>query len=288
VLFIGNSFTFGAGSAVQGHRTASVTDLNAEGIGGVPALFKSFSQQAGLQHEVFLETHPGSGIDWHLAHKQGVLSARAWDTVVMHGYSTLDAQKPGDATRLVASVAQMANLLHARNPALQLHLTATWPRADQTYEPRGAWYGQPIEAMARDVRAGYDRAAAASSQVRSVVPVGQAWVRAMHSGVADANPYDGITPGRVNLWSDDRYHASAYGSYLTALVVFGRITGLDPRLLGPHECSAAELGFAPQQAGALQQVAFDELAAAGPMQAALAPVARPECPPAKPTPRPAP
>ncbi len=37
---------------------------------------------------------------------------------------------------------------------------ATWSRADQTYPPTGAWAEQPIEAMARDVRAAYDKAAA--------------------------------------------------------------------------------------------------------------------------------
>ena len=31
---------------------------------------------------------------------------------------------------------------------------ATWSRADETYPAKGAWAGQPIEAMARDVRVG--------------------------------------------------------------------------------------------------------------------------------------
>jgi hypothetical protein len=48
VLFVGNSFTFGDGSAVQFYRAGTVTDLNNEGKGGVPALFKSFNAQAGL------------------------------------------------------------------------------------------------------------------------------------------------------------------------------------------------------------------------------------------------
>lgn len=38
VLFIGNSFTFGSGSAVRFYRNDTVTDLNDEGVGGVPAL----------------------------------------------------------------------------------------------------------------------------------------------------------------------------------------------------------------------------------------------------------
>ena len=62
VLFIGNSFTFAAGSPVRFYRSDTVTDLNNQGTGGVPALFKSFSQQAGLNYDVYLETRGGA--DW--------------------------------------------------------------------------------------------------------------------------------------------------------------------------------------------------------------------------------
>src|SRR3546814_20864507 len=47
VLFIGNSFTFGANSAAIRYRADSVEDLNGDGIGGVPALYKAFTEQAG-------------------------------------------------------------------------------------------------------------------------------------------------------------------------------------------------------------------------------------------------
>jgi hypothetical protein len=43
ILFIGNSFTYGAESPVQYYRADTVTDLNRQGKGGVPALFKSFT-----------------------------------------------------------------------------------------------------------------------------------------------------------------------------------------------------------------------------------------------------
>src|SRR5687768_15243305 len=194
VLFVGNSFTFAAGSPVRFYRADTVTDLNDEGIGGVPALFKSFTQQAGLSYEVFLETRGGSGLDFHLANKADVIGKRGWDVVVMHGYSTLDAEKPRDPAKLVATSKQMAELLRSRNPNVVLHLMATWSRADQTYLATGAWAGQPIEAMARDVRAAYDKAAAGASGVKSVIPVGEAWTRAIQTGVADPNPYDGIEP----------------------------------------------------------------------------------------------
>ena len=47
ILFIGNSFSFAWGSPVRYYRANTVTDLNHQGTGGVPALFKSFTDQAG-------------------------------------------------------------------------------------------------------------------------------------------------------------------------------------------------------------------------------------------------
>jgi hypothetical protein len=267
MLFVGNSFLFGLGSAVRFYRADTVTDLNNEGIGGVPALFKSFTQQAGLDYDVSLETRGGVGLDFHLENKLGVIGRRGWDTVVMHGYSTLDAAKPRDPAKLVATSKEMATFLRTRNPKIDLYLMATWSRADETYPAKGAWAGQPIEAMARDVRAAYDKAAAASA-AKAVIPVGEAWTRAIQTGVADPNPYDGLEAGKLNLWTYDNYHASTHGYYLEALVIFGSVTGRDPRTLGQNECSAFELGLSRGEAKALQQVAFDQLASAGTVKAA--------------------
>ncbi|MEX0741132.1 MAG: SGNH/GDSL hydrolase family protein [Pseudohongiella sp.] len=266
VLFIGNSFTFGYGSAARFYRADTVTDLNNEGIGGVPALFKSFADQAGLDYDVYLETRGGSNIDFHLENKLGVIGRRPWDQVVMHGYSTLDAEEPGNPDKLVASTAAMTEFLRSKNPDVDVYLTATWSRADQTYPPERPWSGQPIEQMALDVRAGYDLAAAAPG-VAAVNPVGEAWTRAMALGIADPNPYDGIETDKINLWTWDHYHASTYGYYLEALVVFGNLTGRDPRSLGENECSGYELGMARNEVRMLQQAAFEQLHSEGKVMA---------------------
>jgi hypothetical protein len=262
LLFIGNSFTYGANSPVQFYRADTVTDLNDEGIGGVPALFKSFATQTGLEYDVSLETRGGSGLEFHLENKLGPLGSRAWDKVVMHGQSTLDFDKPGDPAKLVATTRKMAEFLREHNPKVEIYLTATWSRADQTYQGTGPWAGKPIEEMARDVRAAYDKAAAGVPGVKSVIPVGEAWTRAIQTGIADPNPYDGIDAGKIDLWAYDHYHASTFGYYLEALMVFGTLTGRDPRSLGEYECSGYELGMSRPQVKALQQVAFDQLAGA--------------------------
>src|SRR5829696_4429023 len=130
VLFIGNSFTFAAGSAVRFYRADTVADLNGQGQGGVPALFRSFANQAGLDYDVSLETQPGSGLDFHLANRRELIARRSWDTVVMHGQSTLDFDKPGDPGKLVETSAQMAALLRGVNPRVDIYLLSTWSRAD--------------------------------------------------------------------------------------------------------------------------------------------------------------
>ena len=50
ILFVGNSFTFGADSDAMTYRKDSVTDLNGDGMGGVPALFKRFADEAKLRY----------------------------------------------------------------------------------------------------------------------------------------------------------------------------------------------------------------------------------------------
>jgi hypothetical protein len=252
ILFIGNSFTFGSGSAARYWRASTVTDLNDEGIGGVPAIFKAFADQAGLPYDVYLETRGGSGYEFHLAEKRAELSSRPWNIVVMHGQSTLDLAKPRDPTKFLATSQEMIDFLRGVSPQVQIYMTATWSRADETYPEDGPWHGSAIDVMARDVRAAYDVVASRNPSLKPVSPVGEAWNRAF-----------AIDAGKVNLWTFDSYHASEEGYYLEALVVFGNVTGVDPRALGRGECSAMELGLSAAQAESLQQVAFDQLAASG-------------------------
>ena len=66
--------------------------------------------------------------------------------------------------------------------------------------------------MARDIRVAMDEAALITPRGQGVLPVGEAWTRAMEAGVADPNPYDGIAPDQVDLWTTDHYHASSYAT----------------------------------------------------------------------------
>jgi hypothetical protein len=263
ILFVGNSFTYGANSPAHYYKAKTVTDLNGpvngKTVGGVPAIFKAFTREAGLDYDVSLETVGGKGMDFHYAEKRAVLD-KPWDVVVMHGYSTLDINHPGDPALLVTSAKQMSDMFRTKNPKSEIWLTATWSRADQTYPEGKPWHGKPIQQMGIDIAAGYVLAAGAA-KATGVVPMGQAWNRAIDTDLADGNPYDGIDAGKLDLWSWDHYHASIHGYYLEALLVFAKVTGKDPLSLGDAETVADDMGFSKPQTRALQQLAHDQLAA---------------------------
>jgi hypothetical protein len=264
ILFIGNSFTFGANSAAKFYQPDTVTDLNGPGpdgrtIGGVPALFKQMTKEAGLDYQVSLETVGGKGLDFHWTQKLPLLD-KPWDDVVLQSYSTLDEAHPGDSATLVKYTQMFADRFTQRNGQVKIYLDSTWSRPDLTYPAGKPWSGKPIQQMALDVETGYEAAHKAAPKTAGLIPVGLAFNRAIAVGFADPTPLDGTAAGQVNLWSFDNYHASSYGYYLEALMEFGKITGKDPVSLGDHERVAIDLGLSPAQAKALQQIAHDQLA----------------------------
>ncbi|WP_225204592.1 SGNH/GDSL hydrolase family protein [Novosphingobium huizhouense] len=269
VLFVGNSFTYGQGSPVRRYHPERVTDLNGEGIGGVPALFRTFAEQTGQDWQVSLETAGGQDLAFHLDKRAGRID-RAWDVVVLQGYSTLDAASPGNPARHVAAALRLAEMMARRNPAVSVRLVSTWPRADLAWRPGSPWSGKPLGALADTVAAANRQAGEGSSRFGPPLPVGAAWMRAVEAGVADPNPYDGTAFGQVDLWTWDQYHASTEGYYLEALVAFGAITGVDPRSLGARERAADDLGMNPAVTVRLQQIAAETLG----MASATAPTLR--------------
>jgi hypothetical protein len=226
----------------------------------MPAIFKAFTVEAGLDYQVSLETQPGMGLDFHYAQRLPLLD-KAWDDVVLQSFSTLDAARPGDPALLTRYAGLLTDTFKARNPQAQVWLDATWSRADLTYPADKPWSGKPIQQMAMDVEAGYEAAYKAAPKAAGVIQTGLAFNRAIDTGLAASNPYQGIGAGQVDLWAYDNYHASAFGYYLEALMVFGKVTGRDPLSLGDRELVAADFGFSPAQARALQQIAHDQLGA---------------------------
>jgi len=140
-----------------------------------------------------------------------------------------------------------------------------------TTTPATSYYDS-LAAMTADLSGAYATAAAlagadGSGGIAGIAPVGESFLRAVESGVATANMYapGAATDGLIDLWFDDGTHASMQGSYLSALTLFGTLTGLDPASLGAGEIAARDLGISIADALALQRVASDQLGFAAPV-----------------------
>ena len=183
------------------------------------------------------------------------------------------------------------------NASAEIYLQQTWARPNlinppgtSTPNPRtgdaiyattpAPSYFPSLEAMTDEMTVAMNSVAAFagtddSGGIAGVVPVGQAFLRAVRDGLATRDMYalGAEADGLIDLWFNDGTHASVHGSYLSALTLFGSITGLDPQSLGRHEQAAFDLGISPDDAWALQRVAALELGFAAavpePGQAAL-------------------
>ena len=96
---------------------------------------------------------------------------------------------------------------------------------------------------------------------KAVAPVGEAFMSAVQSGLATRDFWgpNALTDGLIDLWLDDGTHASKYGSYLSALTLFGTLTGFNPAQLGVSEIAARDLGISATDAQALQRIAAQQL-----------------------------
>jgi len=128
-----------------------------------------------------------------------------------------------------------------------------------------------LAGMTADLRTAFSAKAQSNPGFADVIPVGDAFQRAVDEGIAKGDGFYGadgtyvaaVPQDKINLWWDDYLHASKHGSYLSALVMFGKLTGIDPWSFGANEKAAADLGISPGDAVKLQQVASDQLYAAG-------------------------
>ena len=147
------------------------------------------------------------------------------------------------------------------------------PIVDTSSDPNGVaatlYYGQ-LAGMTTDMHAAFYGLAASNSGFAGVAPVGDAFQRAVDHGLVLGSGFyqaDGtyLEPDdkTIDLWWLDRTHPSRYGSYLSALVLFGTLTGIDPWSLGASEQAAADLGISRADAVKLQQVASEQLYTAG-------------------------
>jgi hypothetical protein len=170
-----------------------------------------------------------------------------------------------------AHLATIANPDYPRVPDGRPIVDTTNPDFPNGYPDTLYYEREGLAGMTMDLHDAFYNKASTNPGFAGVIPVGDAFQRAVDERVAKADDFydaSGVhtTPersDRINLWWDDYLHASKYGSYLSALVIFGALTNLDPRSFGPHEQAASDLGIAPNDAVRLQRVASDQLVSAG-------------------------
>ncbi len=167
--------------------------------------------------------------------------------------------------------------------ATEIYLQQTWARPNLINAPgattvnpatgNATYSGAPapsyfstLENMTADMTTGMQAVADYANDdgttgIKGIVPTGQAFLRAVQDGVATRDMYGSgaMYDGLIDLWFNDGTHASKYGSYLSALTLFGSITGLDPQSLGFHERAAFDLGISGKEAYLLQQIAAASL-----------------------------
>lgn len=284
-------------------RNAIDKPLGSEAItpnpwGGIPGIVKALADQAQLDTDIQLSLRGGATLRGHLLNtnpagwdmRANLASAR-WDVVVLQGNSTEPLNRAGgnfcqfnafvghltrfltvgdafgfrESTACPGSSGTMRNIPANRNanPLARVYLYQTWARPDMIYPVGEAYSGESLETMTADLATAYGQAAVNNGGIAGVVPVGDAFLRAVQEGYAVRDPYQGDTSAVDLWWREDNFHPGSHGSYLSALMMFGSITGIDPASFGATEKAAADLGISPLNAMRLQGVASRTLSATG-------------------------
>ncbi len=128
--------------------------------------------------------------------------------------------------------------------------------------------GANLRDMTTDMHSIFYGITASNKKIAGVVPVGDAFQKAVDTGVVKADNFykaDGTydESGLPNLWWLDRTHESVNGAYLAGLMMYGTITGFDPQNFGAGDKTFGELGISTANALMLQKVAHDTLVASG-------------------------
>jgi hypothetical protein len=246
VLFIGNSFTFGA--------SVPVLQRN----GGVPKLVEAIS--LGLGHDLTTDSVTSGGKDWtyHLAQPVTgtALGSKVWNWVVLQDYSTRPT-RVGNVPQFMRDGEIFSDRIAQHSPQAGILLYETWARPAGFFyhHPDGNRFTGPAQMMT-DLHAAYgklrdDLAARDKDRPVRVALVGTAFARCRVE--APAIPLD----------ARDEHHSTPEGYYLAALVIEET---LHPRSVkgAPAAFFQGALTIPASEAAKLQEIA-DEVVGSGKM-----------------------
>jgi hypothetical protein len=185
VLFIGNSYSFGA-----------------------PKAFEKLAESHGKRVIVDQVTHNGWTLARHAENEEtlGKLHGRHWDVVVLQEESRTPAMPLKRAWMMVPAVRELAAIARKQGGIPLLY--QTWGRRDG--DPRRP--GDDFHAMNGRVREGY-RLASVKAGGLAVLPAGDAWEREVSAGRGD------------RLFQPDGSHPTRRGDMLTAGVFYDEFFG---------------------------------------------------------------
>jgi len=214
ILFIGNSFTMGAG------------DDSVMSQGGVPRLVAELAAAAGHpMPETRLCAKGGKGFCDHLTDETGAMTAireGGWDVVVLQEHSMGPTQF-GDVARFLEDGMELRDAILATSPEALILLYETWAREASHPLVSGdkRTFADGATQMQEELGANYAELARQLGGRTAVAPAGDAWSEALRQ-----RP-------RLRLHADDDYHANRNGSYLSALAIMATVWPPLPDSLPP-------------------------------------------------------
>ena len=264
-------------------QTGARAELETGPWGGIPGIFAELALEKGLNYDVHIEAISETSLEKNYAAASSVIDQSKWNAVVLQELSAkplpfaLTASKTSDPAGFCSSVATIEKGVHQANLGANIYLYETWASGDtaQTLSGTAGTSGYHAKYLANLVSLSdadhnaYYSAASQDGAIAGVAPVGDAWQRAWNEDVA--NPDSLVTSSLPLLWYDinaindpsitqpDLHHPSVYGAYLSGLVLFQQITGVDVRTLGADEKAAVQLGISAAVAMQLQQVAWESV-----------------------------
>jgi hypothetical protein len=224
ILFIGNSYT---------------------AANKLPDVFLEVVKDSGRISPVVKSSTPGGRtLKQHLgiAASMKLVDEGGWDVVVLQGQSQEPAIAEKDESvrkEFVESATELCKRVRAKSPKVKIYFYATWARhADYwTAAKKGPDVGANPKEMQASLRKWYG--VVAKENQATWVPCGDAW----ELNYASAAP--------LRLHTKDHSHPEFVGTYLNALIFFGKIYGVKapaPKWTGKLDEARAKLmqGYAAQ------------------------------------------
>jgi hypothetical protein len=196
VLFIGNSYT---------------------GVNKLPDVFLEVVKNSGRKEPVVKSSTPGGRTlkqQLSIVGTGKLIEEGNWDVVVLQGQSQEPAVAETDESvrkEFLESAAELCKRVRAKSPQAKIFFYETWARhADYWTENKKApAMGKDPKEMQARLRKWYG--VAAKENDATLVPCGEAW----ELNYASAKP--------VRLHQKDNSHPEFVGTYLNALIFFGKI-----------------------------------------------------------------